>query len=99
MAGKRKPAGYWTKERVLADARRFTYQSQWRSACATPFLIARREGWLGEACAHMVSPQAAHGYWTPAIVHEEALKFTTKAEWKRGSPRSYGGAQRLGLLS
>ena len=36
--------------------------------------------------------------WTLKEVHEEALKFNTKIEFKKGSPIAYWAAQRMKIV-
>jgi len=43
-----KPAGYWTKERCIKEARKNESFSQFRKNCASAYAIAWRNGWLDE---------------------------------------------------
>ena len=54
MVQLQKPKGYWTKERVLEDARLFTGVMEWLAANKNAWAAAQRNGWLPEATAHMV---------------------------------------------
>ncbi|MFZ1574169.1 MAG: hypothetical protein WAT36_02785, partial [Chromatiaceae bacterium] len=54
MVQLQKTKGYWTKERVLEDAHRFTDVMQWFGASQSAWATAQRNGWLPEATAHMV---------------------------------------------
>ena len=47
------PDGYWTKERVISDARNYDTVTAWRKSNGAPYNKARRENWLTEATAHM----------------------------------------------
>lgn len=48
-----KPKGYWTKERVLEDARLFMDVMQWFAASQSAYATAQRNGWIPDATAHM----------------------------------------------
>jgi very-short-patch-repair endonuclease len=95
---KRNPPGYWTKERVLEDARRFPYQAQWVKGGPKSYSVAKKNGWVQEACKHMTSPKVQMGHWTPDALKSDAQKYLTRAEWKRKSPSAYATACRLDLL-
>lgn len=43
-----KPAGYWTKERCIKEARKNESFSQFRKNCACAYAIAWRNGWLDD---------------------------------------------------
>ena len=48
MARAAKPAGYWTKEKCIKEARKNKTFSQFRKNCASAYAIAWRNGWLDE---------------------------------------------------
>ena len=54
MVQLQKSKGYWTKERVLEDARHFTGVMEWFGANQSAWATAQRNGWLPEVTAHMV---------------------------------------------
>jgi len=43
----------WTKELVIADAKRFATKQAWIDGSQGSYRIAKREGWFAEASAHM----------------------------------------------
>jgi hypothetical protein len=50
-----KPNGYWTKQRVTESAKNYLTRNAWsRSAESAAYDVARANGWLDEACKHMV---------------------------------------------
>ncbi|HEY5234946.1 MAG TPA: endonuclease VII domain-containing protein, partial [Rhabdochlamydiaceae bacterium] len=53
MTPKKKVSGYWTKEVVLLDAKRFNRPSDWENNSASAFTISLRNGWHKEATGHM----------------------------------------------
>lgn len=54
MVQLQKSKGYWTKERVLEDARLFTDVMEWFGANQSAYATAQRNGWLPDATAQMV---------------------------------------------
>jgi very-short-patch-repair endonuclease len=98
MKSSKKPKGYWTKERVLEDAKKYSYLTLWINAEQSGYSAAKRNGWLKEACAHMVSPKKRMGYWTKEALLNDARKYQTKSEWKSRSGSAYATALSKGLL-
>lgn len=54
MVRTQKPKGYWTKERVMEDAKPYKSKMEWFSASQSAWATAQANGWLSEATAHMV---------------------------------------------
>jgi predicted GIY-YIG superfamily endonuclease len=48
-----RPAGYWTKERVAEEARKYSTRTEFMKAKGAGYTIAAKNGWLDEVCAHM----------------------------------------------
>ena len=74
-----KPAGWWTKERVLASAREYQSVPAWDAAETSAVQQARKRGWMEEATAHMNAVPMPIG---PATIHEFLLmhRIPYKAE-------------------
>ena len=66
MTTRRKPVGYWTKERVIESARKYTSIQLWDAAETTARQRAVAHGWMAEATAHMSAQPLPIG---PAIIH------------------------------
>ncbi len=92
-----KPNGYWTKERVIADAKKYATRSEWRKNSSSAATMAKRNDWFEEATAHM-KLLVDHGKWTKSAVLEEAQKYKTRSEWGRAKDGSYGAALKNGWL-
>lgn len=86
--------GRWTKDRVLASARRFKNKTEWCRKASGAANAARRMGWYDEATRHMESriPQVI----TLEECQTEALKYQTRTAWAVGDRRTYNKAQRAG---
>ena len=55
MDRKIKPTGYWTKENVLAEARKYQYKPDWKKNSWGSHSAAIRNGWYKECTEHMES--------------------------------------------
>lgn len=86
-----KPNGYWTKERIIEDAKKFKSRSEWQKNSPSATTMARRNGWFEDATSHM-KLLVDHGKWTKKTVLKEAKKYKTKSEWGRAKNGSYGAA-------
>lgn len=91
--------GTWTKEEVLADAKKYQTVSNWKSSGNAACQIAYKRGWIKEATKHMVSPHKPKGYWIKERVLQDAQKYTTKMEWFRGNQSAYAIANTNGWLT
>lgn len=60
MRPRKKPDGYWTKDRCIASAKRYQTRGTWGlSEESGAYSAARRNGWYEECVAHM--PERANG--------------------------------------
>ena len=50
----------WTKEVVLAEAKKFQTKQEWIDKSQMSYRVAKREGWFDEASAHMPKRDARH---------------------------------------
>jgi hypothetical protein len=53
MARTQKPFGYWSKERVAADALKYATRMEWFRGNRSAYQSAVSKGWLAEVTAHM----------------------------------------------
>ena len=92
-----KPNGYWTKERCIENAKKFTNITDWSTANSTPVTNARANGWYDECTAHMIRVSKPAGYW---LIKEnclaEALKYDKVKDWSNLSSASYSQSRKNG---
>lgn len=93
----RKPDGYWTKERCIADARKYNNPTDWNKNSSSARDAAGRHGWYEECCAHMSKKREANGFWTVEKCLAEAKKYKTRKEWRNSNRSSWSAAKRLGV--
>lgn len=95
---KRKKNGYWTKEKCIEDARKYTSVISWRKNSSGAADAAQENKWMKECKAHMIYKNKPDGYWTKEKCRKEALKFKYRKDWRSASKGSYSSAQRNGWL-
>jgi hypothetical protein len=86
----------WTREAVLADAKRFASKREWQQSSGSSYAIAHRRGWIDAACRHMVPRWGAR--WDRSAILASASKYSGRAEWKAAESGAYKAAVRLGIL-
>lgn len=91
--------GYWTKERVMAEAKKHKRPNIWRTASISSYLAAHRGGYYSEAAKHMGELTHGNNYWTVEKCQAEALRFTSVSDWAANGRRSYHAACKLGCIS
>jgi hypothetical protein len=96
-----KPQGYWTFERCKEEALKYTSRTEWQKNSPSSFAKSFLKKWTNDICSHMVSLKSRRtkNYWTIELCMEDALKYNTKAKWKKHSPSSVGAARKNGWLS
>lgn len=91
---KTKPNGYWTKERVFEEARKYRTRKEFEKGCGSAYVTARRNGWLPEM-TWFINGKIK---WTKEKVFEEARKYRTKEEFKKCCRSAYEAARRNGWI-
>ena len=90
----RKPNGYWTYERCLEEAKKYTARARFEEGSPSACQVARKHGWLEEYTWLKRSQNNPSGYWTYDRCKKEAQKYTVKEHFAKGSPKAYGAAVR-----
>jgi hypothetical protein len=49
----KKPSGYWTKERCIEDAKKYSARFVWQKKSNSAYNSARINDWVDECCEHM----------------------------------------------
>lgn len=99
---KRKPNGYWTHERLQAEALKHEVQQDFRLANPAAFQAAYRKGILRDICSHMTSGFKRTGerqrVWTKEKCAAEAINYETRTDFKAGHGAAYIAAVKYGWL-
>jgi hypothetical protein len=89
-----KPSGYWTKERCIEEAKKYTTRTEWQIGHNATHQAARIKGWYNECITHMPLGIKPRRYWVKERCIEEAKKYETRAEWRKSSSSSYMSSYR-----
>lgn len=95
---KRKPTGYWTKERCHEEALKYNTRKTFQNNNQTAYQKSRKNGWLDDICSHMVLQHKPRGYWSFNRCHEEALKYETRGEFQLSNKTAYTQTAHYGWL-
>jgi predicted GIY-YIG superfamily endonuclease len=93
-----KPSGYWTIDKLREEALKYNTKKDFERGVKSAYQIAYKNGWLDDVCSHMVSSRKPNGYWTIDRIKEEALKYKSRNDFKKGSPSAYSKALANNLL-
>lgn len=89
------PSNYWTEERVIAEASKYTTRRDLKVGCLAAYSSARRLGILDRACQHMVTLNKS---WTEADLMLEAQKYKTRLDFRLHCQYAHNRSKRLGIL-
>jgi hypothetical protein len=86
-----KPQGYWTFKNCKKEALKYKTRAEFIYNSKSAYTAAQRHGWLKNVCTHMIyiNKTKPHYYWTYEKCKKEALKYKTRAEFKRNSGGAY----------
>lgn len=91
----RKPMGYWNnKENVLNEALKYSIISEFTKKSNGAYESALRNSWINEVYLHMKSPIKTMNYWSKEQCKTEALKYSTKMDFRNNSSSAYTIASR-----
>ncbi len=94
-----KPVGYWTRERIEKEAKKYSTRGEFAKANPSAYNRARNNGWLDDVCGHMGRLRKPPGYWTREKVLETAAQCSSLKEFRELHSAAQDAAHRLGLLS
>lgn len=85
QSNRRLPNGWWTKERIFEEAKKYSSKSDFHKAAAQAYKIALKEGWLEE----MDWFPERKIKWTKETVFEASRKFTKRTAFMKYSSKAY----------
>lgn len=93
----RKPNGYWTREKIIESARRFSTRKGWQKGDPSAYHTCWGRGWLNEhdITGHMV--RVYRDLDRPKLI-ESAKRFSTRNEWVKGDASAYHTCWKRGWL-
>lgn len=90
------PKGFWTQNRLRAEALNYKTKSEFEKKCPVGFQLAHRMGLINEICSHMEILWEKK--WDMESVAKEASKFPTRSILLKNSSGAYAAAVRLEIL-
>jgi predicted GIY-YIG superfamily endonuclease len=94
----KKPNGYWTKERCLAEAGLYSSVGEFNAMRKGAYLASMRQGILEDMCAHMQRKKQPNGYWTKGRCAARAKLHSTRTAFKNAEPGAHCSAAENGWL-
>lgn len=89
---KTKVNGYWTKERVFEEGAKYTTKKEFQKEAPTAYSKATKNKWI-EEMIWFVSKVKPMGYWqNKQNVIEEAHRYSSRVEFRWGTPSAYKAA-------
>lgn len=85
----RKPAGYWTKERIISETEKYDSLQEFRDNNKGALKSATRNGWYREISDLFEKKIKPSGYWTKEKCTEEASQFCSRTEFANKSKTAY----------
>ncbi len=99
LESKRKPSGYWTKERCQIEASKYKTRTQLLESNGSAYRIAIRNGWLDSICLHMEPDSKPNGYWnSKENCAREAQLYTNRSAFSRESRGAHAASIKYGWL-
>lgn len=92
-----KPNKYWTKERCIEDAQKYTIKFHWKKSRGA-YASAEKNGWSEECTAHMEKGKKPNNYWTKERCIEDAQKYSSMSEWTKKNSSAINSARKNGWL-
>lgn len=81
MISKYKPYGYWSKERLKKEAKKYKTRSVFARDSKAAYMAALKMGILTDICSHMKYLQKPNNYWNKTRIKEVAKKCRTRKEF------------------
>lgn len=89
----------YTVEQCFEEAKKFDRRAKFFKGNQCAYAMLQRAGLLNEACGHMqISDLYSLVRWTKDTVFTEALKYKSRAEFKRENQGAYGYALKNNIL-
>jgi len=85
----KKPANYWTFEKVKTEALKYMTRNEFKINSITAYNKAIKNKWINEICFHMILKCKPANYWTYEKIKTEALKYDNKTDFMNSSNSAY----------
>lgn len=88
----KKSFGYWTKERVIEEARKYKTKHSFYEGCRGGYGAAERNGWFDEMTWFEQPNHNKPRVWSKETIFEYAKQFTTKTDFRKANKGAYNSA-------
>lgn len=88
----------WNEESLIKEAKKYRYRVDFQRNSKGAYLSALRKGILNSVCAHMDRKQVERGHWNLENCRLEAIRYTARSEFMRGSGSAYNASLSNGWL-
>ncbi|MEZ8773781.1 GIY-YIG nuclease family protein, partial [Vibrio sp. 10N.247.310.17] len=92
---KKKRNGYWTLERCMTVAQKYTTKVSFKEGAPEAYTATYKHNWQNIVCSHMTSE---NGKWTKKTCSEVAMMHTTRDSFIKYASGAYQAARRQGFL-
>lgn len=92
-SSKKKPAGYWTYERCLEEAKKYNFKADFKIKAAGAYDAAKDRGWLVK---YSWLKSRSLVKWTYETCYKEAMKYRTRSEFAKKAGAAYRIARKNG---
>jgi hypothetical protein len=89
---------FWTREKCIEETYKYKYLSDFIKYSSGAYSASLKNGWINEICNYLEYKQKPNNYWTKEKCQKEALKYTTKYEFKQKSSGAYTASYKNGWL-
>jgi predicted GIY-YIG superfamily endonuclease len=91
--------GGWTREKIIAEAKKFKYRTDWKKHKS--YQAAQNRGWVNdpEIAGHLSNERLSRRKYSKKLVLKSAQKFKFKSQWKRACDGEYQAAIKYGWFS
>lgn len=90
---KKKPKGYWNREKCYEEAKKFTSKSNFSRKSGYAYKLSLENNWLNDY-DWFVENQKPVGYWGYEQCYNEAKKYKSRGEFAKYSQTAYQRARR-----
>jgi hypothetical protein len=98
MSETKKPNGYWTLDRLQAEALKYSTRQEFQQKSGAAYKAAGEQKCRDQICSHMSQVKQPKGYWTLENLKTEALKYDNKVDFRTHSNPAFLTASRKKLL-
>ena len=93
-----KPNGYWTYDRCLEESKKYRYRGDYRTGSLGSYKVASRNGWINDFTWLQKQKPNIRRVWTEEKCREEALKYKSSSEFRKGNKSAFKAATRYKWL-